>query len=250
MNTSQIPAGGWQWHEASTGWWAPHPIGFTFDQQIQNIIKHRRANPAIVAKHNLSLDPNVVGSQLIQFQQKRGALPPDSPPKLTPPLTSPLMSGAVREAVAVVRKMAAGAALLMEWEEAGLPHVEQAKAEARASTCAKCPKNEKGKALTDIFTVPVATMIKKKMERLNEMNLHTSFDAQLATCQACLCPMRTKVWMPTELVLKRLKPEQKAELQPDNPKCWILQELQSFTPLSAKAQSPEITSPASSLRGS
>lgn len=249
MNTSQTPPGGWQFHEPATGWWAPSPIGHTFDQQVNNIIKHRRANPAIVAKHNLSLDPNVVGSQLIQFQQKRGALPPDSPPKLTPPPTSPLMSGAVREAVAVVKKMATGAALLTEWEEAGLPHVSQEVANQRAATCSQCPKNERGKALTDIFTVPVANMIKKKMERLDGMNLHTPFDSQLATCQACLCPMRTKVWMPTELVLKRLKPDQKAELQPQNPTCWILQESQLHTLSSPKEESAPITSQGSSVAG-
>lgn len=248
MNTSQIPPGGWQFHEPATGWWAPHPIGHTFDQQVNNIIKHRLANPAITAKHKLATDAGTVGTQLIQFQQKRGALSPDPLPKLTPPASSPQMSGAVKQAVAVVRKMAAGAALLMEWEEAGLPHVDQKVAEERAATCVKCPKNEKGKALTDIFTVPVASMIKKKMERLNEMNLHTSFDSQLATCQACLCPMRTKVWMPTELVLKRLKPDQKAELQPDNPKCWILK-LSLPTPSSAMAESPTNTAPASSAVG-
>ena len=250
MNTSAIPPGGWVWHEPATGWWAPHPIGHTFDQQVQNIIKHRRANAAITNKHNLSLDPAVVGQQLIKYQQMRGALPPDAPPKLTPPPQSAAMSGAVKEAVAVVRKMASGAALLMEWEEAGLPHVDQTRANERASICTTCPKNEKGKALTDIFTVPVATMIKRKMERLDQMDLHTAYDKELATCQACLCPMRTKVWIPTELVLKRLKPDQKAELQPANPTCWILQELQLHIQSSAKAESQPITSAASSAVGS
>lgn len=250
MNTSQTPPGGWVWHEPSTGWWAPHPIGHTFDQQVQNIIKHRRSNPALVAKHNLSVDPNVVGQQLIKYQQMRGALPADPLPKLTPPPQSSQMSGAVKLAVAAVRKMASGAALLTEWEEAGLPHVEQALASNRAFTCSKCPKNEKGKSFTDIFTVPVANMIKRKMERLNELDLHTAYDDQLATCQACLCPMRTKVWMPIELIAKRLKPDQKAELQPQNPTCWILQELPSPTPSSAKAESPTSTSPVSSEAGS
>lgn len=221
MNTSQVPPGGWVWHEPSTGWWAPHPIGHTFDQQVQNIIKHRRANPAITAKHNLSLDPNVVGEQLIQYQQKRGALPAAPLPKLTPPPTSPHMTEAVKGAVAAVKKMAAGAALLMEWEEAGLPHVEQEQANSRAETCSKCPKNEKGKALTDIFTAPVAAMIKKKMERLDGMNLKTPSDNQLFTCQACLCPLRTKVWVGTDLILKRLKHEFEIELHES---CWILKE--------------------------
>lgn len=234
MNTSQIPAGGWQYHVAQTGWWAPHPIGFTHDQQCQNIQKHLLANPAIVAQHNLATDIPTISRQLIQFQQKRGALPGDPVPKLTPPMSSPQMSGAVKQAVAVVKKMAAGAALLMEWEEAGLPHVLQDVAENRAYTCSKCPKNEKGKSLTDIFTAPVAAMIKKKMERLDGMNLHTKYDAELATCQACLCPMRTKVWVTEELILKRLKSEQRAELDPS---CWILK-LQSPTQSSAVAESP------------
>lgn len=250
MNITQVPPGGWQFHEPSTGWWAPHPIGYTLDQQTNNVIKHRLANPAMVAKFKLATDFESVKREVIRFQQKRGALEGDPLPKLTPPRSTPQLSGAVKQAVAVVRKMAAGAALLMEWEESGLPHVSEVTANERASICTTCPKNEKGKALTDIFTVPVANMIKKKMERLNDLNLHTAYDSELATCQACLCPMRTKVWMPTELVLKRLKPEQIAELQPEKPKCWILQELSLRTSSSPKAPSPEKTSPDLSVAGS
>lgn len=226
MNTSQIPAGGWIWHEAATGWWAPHPIGFTYDQQVQNIIKHRLANPAITAKHKLPTDPATVGRQLIQYQQARGAIPPDPLPKLTPPLSSPQMSVAVKEAVAAVRKMAAGAALLFEWQEQGMPHVAQELAESRAETCSKCPRNEKHKNLTDIFTVPVAAQLKKKMEKLSEMNLKTKHDAELAVCSACACPLRTKVWVPIELIAKRLKPEVKKDLHES---CWIpLESLRSI----------------------
>jgi hypothetical protein len=223
MNTSQIPPGGWQWHEAATGWWAPHPIGHTFDQQVQNIIKHRSANPAITAKHKLPTDPTTVGRQLIQFQQARGALPPDSPPKLTPPpLSLPRMSGAVVGAVAVVKKLAAGAATLLEWEESGMPHVEPEVAENRASVCARCPKNQQGKSLTEYFTVPVSDLFNKRFRKMDELNLRTTYDDQLNVCQACLCPMRTKVWFPTDMVVKRLKPEQKSQLNQANPRCWIL----------------------------
>ena len=246
MNTSQIPPGGWVWYEPGTGWWAPHPIGHTFDQQVNNIIKHRRANPAITAKHNLSLDPAVVGQQLIKYQQIRGALPPDAPPKLTPPPQSAQMGAAVKEAVAAVRKMAAGAALLFEWQEAGLPHVSQEEAEARAETCSKCPRNEKGKNLTDIFTVPVAMQIKKKMEALAQMNLSTSHDSELYVCSACACPLRTKVFVPGELILKRLKPEVKSDLHES---CWILK-LPSLIPSSAKDQEQPTSVPVSSAVGS
>lgn len=222
MNTTQIPPGGWQFHEPSTGWWAPHPIGHTFDQQVRNIIKHRQANPAITAKLSLSTDISAVGSELIKFQQKRGAIEPDAIPKLTPPPQSQhIMTEAVKGAVAAVRKMASGAALLMEWQEMGMPAVSKEVAESRASVCVSCPKNEKGKSLTDIFTVPVAAMIKKKLDTLVEMKLFTSHDTQLSVCSACACPLRTKIWVPIELVLKRLKPEFKKELH--NP-CWITNE--------------------------
>lgn len=229
--------------QPQTGWVAPHPIGFTHDQQVANIIKHRLANPAVVAKYHLATDFDMVSKELVKFQQVRGALAPDTLPKLTPPLSSPQMSGAVAQAVAVVRKMASGAAALMEWEEAGMQHVEPEVAEHRASICVACPKNEKGKALTDIFTIPVANMIKKKMERLEGMNLRTSHDQNLATCQACLCPMRTKVWFPEDLILKRLKPDQKQELHES---CWILalSKSSSVTSPSARDQLPESTAPA------
>lgn len=242
MNLSQIPPGGWVWHEPSTGWWAPHPIANTYSQQVQNIIRHRLANPAVMAKHKLSTDPAVVGRELIAYQQKRGALSPDPLPKLTPPPSTAQMSGGVRAAVAAVRKMAAGAALLFEWQEAGMPHVVQAVAESRASTCSVCPKNEKGKSLTDIFTVPVANQIKKKMEMLSDMKLSTSHDSQLSVCSACACPLRTKVWVPLDLILKRLKPEVKQDLHES---CWITHESRLLTQSSPKAQSPPITSPGS-----
>lgn len=225
MNTSQIPAGGWVWHEPSTGWWAPHPIAFTFDQQVQNIIKHRAANPAMVAKYKLSLDPAVVGQQLIQYQQKRGALPNDAPPKLTPPPVSPQLSGGVRAAVDAVKKMAAGASLLFEWEQSKLPPEPSEVAESRAAICVKCPKNE-NKKLTDWFTVPVANQISKKFERLHSLNLVTSQNAKLFTCSACLCPLALKVFTPKELIAKKTSENQKKELNIENPKCWILSELE------------------------
>ena len=241
MNLSQTPPGGWAWHEPSTGWWIPNPVSQTHDQAVNLIIKHRMANPAIVAKHRLATDFQSVSRELIAYQQKRGALSPDPLPKLTPPPTTSQMSGAVKEAVAAVRKMAAGAALLMEWESEGAVHVDQEVANSRAAVCVKCPKNERGKNLTDIFTQPVAAQIKKKMERKEQMNLRTPDDDKLAVCSACLCPLATKVWFPGELIIKRLKPDQRAELHES---CWILK-LPLPTPSFPKAQSPPITSPVS-----
>lgn len=138
------------------------------------------------------------------------------------PEDMPKMSGSVAQAVASVKKLAAGGATLLEWSEEGMPHVVQSVADKRASICAVCPKNEQGKSLTEYFTAPLAAVIQKRFDKMAEMNLRTPSDDKLFTCQACLCPLRTKVWFPDELVLKRLKSEWKAELNQENPRCWIL----------------------------
>lgn len=216
MNTSQIPNRGWEFYEPSTGWNAPHPNAFTFDQQVRNIIKHRAANPAMVVKHKLSTDEGMVGQELIQYQVKLGKF---QFPKPMPPPERPYLSGAVQSAVAVVKKMASGAATLFEWSEEGMPHVEPAVAETRAVICSTCPKNQEGKSITEYFTVPIAEKYNERFQKMEAEGLKTSVDAELKVCQACLCPLRSKVWFPDALILKRLKPEHRAEL---DPRCWIL----------------------------
>lgn len=219
LSRTQTPPGGWQFYQPQTKWSAPTPIASTFDQTVILIIKHRQANPAVTVKNNLSTDKAVVGNELEEFTRARLNLGPAVLPKTMPPAATPSMSGAVQGAVAAVKKIAAGAALLMEWDESGLPPEPAAVAEARAAICDGCPKNDKGKSLTEYFTVPVANLAQKRFQRLQELNLTTSHDAELNVCQACLCPLRLKVHTPMQLILKRLKPEQRAEL---DPRCWIL----------------------------
>jgi len=223
MNITEIPPGGWQFHQPQTGWNAPFPVGMTHDQQVTNIINHRMSNPAIVQRYKLATDFSTVSRELIKYQQIRGAIPSEPPPKLTPPpVSAPRWSGAVGDAVAVVKKLAAGASALLEWEEAGMPHVDSKVAEARAQTCSICPKNQQGRSLTEYFTVPVAKIFNKRFRKMDELNLKTPYDDMLNVCQACLCPMRTKVWFPKELILKRLLPEHRPQLSQINPRCWIL----------------------------
>jgi hypothetical protein len=221
FSRSQFPPGGWEFFNPSTGWSAPTPKGSTFDQTVNLIIKHRLANPAATVKHRLSTDIATVGNELENYTRARIGLPAmgSELPKMTPPATLPSMSGAVLGAVAAVKKMAAGVGFLLEWEESGLPPVGEDVSEKRAGICVDCPKNEQGKSLTEIFTVPAAAMIQRKYERLEQMQLKTSHDVNLKVCQACLCPLRLKVHAPMELILKRLKPEQRAEL---DTRCWIL----------------------------
>lgn len=220
MNRHEFPSGGWQFFEPSTNWWAPAPVSNTFDQQVINIIKHRRANPAATAKYHLATDPGSVGNELEAFTRKRLNLPEVAPPKILPP-QHPSYRPPVAGVITDIKKLAAGAGLLMEWEESGLPPAPAEKATARAATCATCPKNS-SKQFGQWFTGPLSELLRRKIQRLNEMALTTPSDAQLGVCSACLCPLRLKVHTPFELIAKRFKPEHKAEL---DPRCWILAEL-------------------------
>jgi hypothetical protein len=224
FSRTQTPPGGWIYYQPSTKWNAPNPIANTFSQQVVNIIKHRLANGAITVRHNLATDPVSVGNELEAFTRARLGLPAmggASVPKPMPPAAVPSMSPGVVAAVAGIKKMAAGAALLLEWSESGLPPVSADVAEKRAAICVQCPKNDLG-GMSKYFTAPVADNMRKRLAKLHEMNLKLSVDEKLGVCSACLCQLRLKSWTPAELILKRLKPEQRAELNQDSPRCWIL----------------------------
>jgi hypothetical protein len=111
----------------------------------------------------------------------------------------------------------------LAWEQSGEAPVDAGVSQQRASVCAICPKNESGD-LSRWFTVPAATLIKKQIERLHNLSLTTSFDAQLGVCGACLCPLKLKVHTPLSFILKFMSDEVKAALQKENPRCWILRE--------------------------
>lgn len=215
-----IPPNGWIFREPSTGWTAPTPISSTFDQTVQQIIAMRKKNPAITAKLKLATNKEAVAAELERYTRKRLGLPEGATP-LPFPVSHRFPSASVAGAVGAVKKLASGAALLLEWEQEGAKPVAKELAENRAAICAACPKNEKGATLSEWFTIPAANLIRKQFERLNAMNLATSKDAELNVCSACLCPLRLKVHVPLALALKRIKPEIKAEL---DPKCWILNE--------------------------
>jgi len=220
MDTDTLPNGGWQFVQPQTGWSAPAPTGNTFSQQVNNIIKHRRTNIPIVARHKLSIDSVAVGNELMSYNELRLGI---SPKTLPPPPQKELVSGAVGAAVVAVRKLAAGNALLLEWQESGESPVPGGLSAKRAAVCAVCPKNDNA-GLTRYFTVPVSERIRKQFEVLHKLNLTTPDDEKLHVCAACLCPLKLKAHAPLHLILKRLKPEQKADLNQDNPKCWILTE--------------------------
>lgn len=210
------PGGGWKFTQSQTGWTNPLAM-VSFSESVKAIIKHRNANPAITAKHNLSTDFNQVADELENFTRKRLGLPIKgaTAPFLQAP--SQLLSPSVQAAVAGAKKVADGAALLLDWEVSGQSPVAPEVSAARAAVCAGCPKNTAGD-FTAFFTQPAAALLRKRLERLHSMKLATPSDDKLHVCIACECPLRLKVHTPLDLVMKWMKPATKAELWE---KCWI-----------------------------
>src|SRR5689334_8902513 len=59
--------GGWQFFCPETNWHAPNPLGTTFKQQVENIRKHRVANP----RFPFSTDPVQIAQELEEYTLAR-----------------------------------------------------------------------------------------------------------------------------------------------------------------------------------
>lgn len=231
----KLPPGGLRFYQPETNWFpTPHA---SFDETVAQIMEHRQRNRHLAERYSWPLDQANVALELDSFNTKvcvemgwkdwiTSGNPPELPKEIHPGVFS---AGEVAGYLSPVKKLAAGAALLMDWEESGQPPVSAQLSEARAATCVlrpngqPCPKNS-SESVSAWFTVPVANAIKSRMQRLHELKLTTPYDEKLNVCAACLCPLKLKVHTPLDLIRKRLKPEVLAELDSE---CWILKELKA-----------------------
>lgn len=81
-----------------------------------------------------------------------------------------------------------------------------------------CKLNGSG-PLTQWFTEPASKAIAAAIQRRADWKLETPYDAALGVCEACYCPLPTKVHEPLDLVLKGLSQKAKDKLWD---RCWIL----------------------------
>lgn len=227
-----FPPGGFRYFHPETNW-APTPWA-SFDSTAQQIIQHRLGNRYLMEKHGWSIDPAAVANELDTYNSRicqemgwskwiaEGTVG-DAPPSFPQPRSLNRPSAG---SVAGQNRLRTGIQTIAEWEIAGGRLVPQELAYARARTCAarpdgaKCPKNGKGD-LTRWFTVPAARLIQLQLESRNNMKIHTELDENLGVCEACSCPLKLKVHCPIEIILSKMPPEDKAQLDPG---CWILSE--------------------------
>lgn len=224
---STFPPSGWFYYQPETNW-PEVPQGFfagkTFDQAVDEIIKHRKANP----RFNLATDWDTVANQLDEFTDLRlrgnpkareylvdGGLEKKAP---VPP--SPRAGQSAGSVAGGVRKVAAGVSALWDWLGDGGEPVPVSDANMRAAVCAQCDRNKPGN-WTSWFTVPASELIRKQLEIRNDMELKTNFDDKLGCCSICLCPLPLTVFVPLEYKLATMRPEVFAEL-PEW--CWVKKE--------------------------
>ena len=214
----QIPNGMFYYEPATK--WRSRPWA-SFDQIVQDLIAHRKGNPALAQKFGWSTDYNSVADEVDAFNTRvceqmgwtqfiRGG------GGQAQPLPFPVSAGKPQRLGAV----GAGGLTLVEWIKSKEEAVPDTLAEKRAEVCVRCPKNQKGKLL-DFFTEMTSWMIRKAFEDRSRMNLSTIHDENLNVCSACYCPLKLKVHMGLDRILKRLPQESKQAL---DPQCWILSE--------------------------
>ena len=223
-NRRQAPPNGFLYTQKETGWqnWKVDPSTvWDFFLCARAIQAHRQANPQF--KLNTSLP--AIEEELDMVNSARvGAIPGADIYLMevggAAPSFTVAPSTTLARLVSVAVGLKAGKEATDDWLDSGIPPVTPEVSARRAGICVKCPKNELG-TLDRFFTIPLAAMIERRLEKLHKMELSTPLDKELGTCVACMCRNQLKVHEPLELVLKHTSAEVRAAL---DPRCWILHE--------------------------
>jgi len=111
------------------------------------------------------------------------------------------------------REVWAGTKVLASFLLAGKPLVSKDEANRRASICARCPRNVR-------FDKPCGGLCAELAEVVAAIvgDQSTHFDGRLDACSICKCHLKSKVWIPLEILKKHESDEHQQEY-PE--KCWL-----------------------------
>lgn len=223
LNENEFPNKGWQFRQPQTGWTNPMAM-VGFKASVLAIVKHRMANKAVTAKHNLSTDPDVVAEELRKFTRLRLGIPEPASFRGRNSLLAHSPKGGVvaeEDRASFFRQIArAGTGLITlgDWLGHESDAVPKEVSESRAAICATCPRNQAGDLLS-FFTKPASEWIRRQLEERKQLKLATSHDEHLGICDACGCPLKLKVHTPLKFITDHMKPEETKRL---DERCWIL----------------------------
>lgn len=237
MKSRQVfPPNGWEYLQSQTGWSIPDPRNTGFDQAVQALIAHRKANAWITQQNKLATDYNTVANEIDEYNAAKCLAHPGwehfvgnpEPPKSWTPSAFSLRRR-VEGVVGAVRRTAAGVRLVAEWLGDGLKPVEHELAEKRAGVCVTCPNNGDPNWLQKI-DAGLASEIKTLIEIKHDLKLTTIHDANLMTCQPCDCYLKLKVHSNIEHIKNNMPAEVLSKLRTVKTStglpCWVISEIQ------------------------
>ena len=222
--TKQVP-NGLKFLQPETGW---QPIPWSsFDSICDQLVAHRKGNMWLALKNNWNLtrpavdrEVDAYNSALCEVHGYHDFIVAGESPI---PKTSRLSQMVPEENVAAgIKPKTAGGTirLFIDWLGNGMKPVDKQLAEQRALTCSRCPENQLGDFWTrmkGLAAEEIRTMIGMK----NDLQLSTTLDDKLHSCNACECWNPLKVWCPLQHVLDNTDEKTMKAFHPD---CWILRE--------------------------
>ncbi len=196
--------------------WQSQPFQ-SFDTIVNSVHTIIKANPALALSKGWPANRDDIAHWVDDFNARwclqNGwhdyvtTSPGESAPKISPP-------------PALAEKLAAGARTITDWMGEGATPVDGEKAAARAHVCAACPLNQPGD-LSNFFVRSASELLKQQIETFKQLSMTTPDDDRLGVCAACSCPLRLKVHVPVEHILRRL-PQASRDLLHET--CWIAKE--------------------------
>ena len=216
----KFPPGGFKWYQPETNWRAPQFA--SFETVVSAVISHRLGNKYLAQKHHWATDyasvteeVDAYNARLCEAQGWTDYIQGDGPHQA--PVANPKLSPL--SLAKSVRHVVVGAKTVVDMMGPEGP-VDQDMANRRAAVCAPCPKNGKG-GLLEYFTVKGAEAVRETIGFFHGLKLRTPTDEELGICQACGCPMLTKVWARLSHILAHMPQEDYNDLVPQ---CWIRSE--------------------------
>lgn len=221
--------------QTQTNWkMPPEIVGLPFEDAVRAIIRHRQANPHISLQHGLSTDFEMVADELDNYTCLRlGGNPHYCSEEIVPhprggptkkSVSPPSFLAGTKSVTAVAANTVAGIGLYLEWFGQG--PVGKNTAARRLAVCLACKQNNTRLKLHEYFIPDVAKGLTKIMGMIYDMNLRLEGEDRAGICQACDCPVASKVWCPIGTVLGHIRAEAKAALDQS---CWILSESQELS---------------------
>jgi len=193
----------------------------SFSEIVKLEADFRAKNPALVTKNNWSLDLEDVANAVDEYNAQRmiaggffGFVDLEGETPSAPKAHRPVRGGSLAKRVEGVKS---AMAMFRDIFGPDGKAVSKEVAEIRATSCVKCPLNQKG-TLGEFFKTPIANSITGLFGLMRDKSFTTSRDDELGICEACGCVNRAKIFATGEVLSKNMAAEEIARLHPD---CWI-----------------------------